>query len=166
MKIFTVVLSILVFIVLIVALTLFKNNARLFDPPGFSKRLAVYLTKNTAQTKEKHPFAELTTPVFPVGPDELYLAVLDAAIELGWTVLDTDDVEWTLDLMVETDFLLFKDDVKVELKPQGCRLGISNTALDITAASRIGNVDFAANADHIQQLIKAVTLRLEQGRIY
>ena len=166
MKILTVAISILVIIVLIIALTLFKNNARVFDPPGFSKRLAVYLTKNTAQTKDKHSFAELTTPVFPVTPDELYLAVLDAAIELGWTVLDSNDVDWTLDLMVETHFLLFKDDVKVELRPQGCREGISNTALQITSSSRIGRVDFAANADHIQQLIKAVTVRLEQGAVY
>ena len=165
MKILTVVFSILVFIVLIIALTLFKNNARLFDPPGFSKRLAVYLTKNTAETRENHSFAELNMPVFPVAPDELYLAVLDSAIELGWTVLDTNDVDWTLDLMVETHFLLFKDDVKVKLRPQGCRQGIASTALEITSSSRIGSADFAANADHIQQLIKSVTLRLKQAGV-
>lgn len=165
MKILTVVFSILVFIVLIISLTLFKNNARLFDPPGFSKRLAVYLTKNTAQTRENHSFAELNMPVFPVPPNELYLAVLDSAIELGWTVLDTNDVEWTLDLMVETHFLLFEDDVKVKLRPQGCRQGIATTALEITSSSRTGRVDFAANADHVQQLIKSVTVRLKQGAI-
>ena len=165
MKILTVVFSILVFIALIIALTLFKNNAVLFDPPGFSKRLAVYLTKNTAQTKPEHNFAELTTPVFPVTPDALYLAVVDSAIGLGWSVLDTNDVDWTLELMVETHFLLFKDDVKVELSPQGCREGITNTALEITSSSRIGSVDFGANADHVQQLIKSVTLRLKQGEI-
>ena len=166
MKTLTVIFSILVIIVLIITLTLFKNNARLFDPPGFSKRLAVYLTKNTAQTKDNHSFAELKTPVFAVGPDELYLAVLDAAIELGWSVLDTNDIDWTLALMVETHFLLFKDDVKVELRPQGCRQGIANTALEITSSSRIGSADFAANADHIQQLVKTVTVRLEQGAVY
>jgi len=53
------------------------------------------------------------------------------------------------------------DDVDVDIQPMGCRDGITSTALQIQSRSRIGKADFAANADHIQQLVKAVNGRLE-----
>jgi len=160
-----IVIAIIVIVVLIVIATLFKNHAPLFDPPGLKKRLAVYLTTNTAKTSDVHPFAELRTPVFDVGPDELYIAVKDAAIDLSWSILDSDDVEWRLDMAAKTHFLLFVDDVKVEIKPLACEEGETSTALHIHSQSRVGKADFAANADHIQQLVKAVNKRLELSSI-
>ncbi len=161
-----IVLAIIVILVLIVIATLFKNHAPLFDAPGLKKRLAVYLTTNTAKTSDDHPFPELRTPVFDVGPDELYTAVKDAAIDLGWSILDSDDVEWRLDMAAKSHFLLFVDDVKVEIKPLVCREGVTNTALHIHSHSRLGKADFAANADHVQQLVRAVNKRLELGFIH
>ncbi len=161
-----IVLAIIVILVLIVIATLFKNHAPLFDAPGLKKRLAVYLTTNTAKTSDDHPFPELRTPVFDVGPDELYIAVKDAAIDLGWSILDSDDVEWRLDMAAKSHFLLFVDDVKVEIKPVACKEGETKTALHIHSQSRIGSADFAANADHVQQLVRAVNKRLELGFIH
>lgn len=156
-----IVIALIVILLLMVIATLFKNHAPLFDPPGLKKRLAVYLTTNTAVTSDEHPFAELRTPVFEVGPDELYIAVKDAAIDLSWSILDSDDVEWRLELAAKTHFLLFVDDVKVEIKPLACEEGETITALHIHSHSRVGKADFAANADHVQQLVKAVNTRLE-----
>ncbi len=161
-----IVIAVIIIVVLIVIATLFKNHAPLFDPPGLKKRLAVYLTTNTAKTSDDHPFAELRTPVFDVGPDELYIAVKDAAIDLSWSILDSDDVEWRLDMAAKSHILLFVDDVKVEIKPLGCIDGVTSTALPIHSHSRIGKADFAANADHVQQLVKAVNERLELGFIH
>jgi len=160
-----IVIAVIVIIVLIVTATLFKNNARLFDPPGLKQRLAVYLTTNTAKTADDHPFTELRTPVFNVGPDELYIAVKDAATILGWSIMDSDDVEWRLDMVAESELMLFRDDVKVEIAPQACKEGETKTALHIHSQSRRGNADFAANAGHIQQLVRAVKKRLELGFI-
>ena len=150
-------------VVLLVIATLFKNHAPLLEPPGLKKRLAVYLTTNTATTADDHPFPELRTPVFDATPDELYNAVKEAAIQLGWSILDSDDVEWQLDLAAKTQFLLFVDDVKVEIKPQLCEDGVMRNALHIRSQSRLGSADFAANADHIQRLVKAVNKRLDLG---
>ena len=161
-----IVIAVIIIAVLIVIATLFKNHAPLFDPPGLKKRLSVYLTTNTAKTSDDHPFAELRTPVFDVGPDELYIAVKDAANDLGWSIMDSDDVEWRLDMVAKSQILLFVDDVKVEIKPLVCKEGVINTALHIHSQSRIGNADFAANADHVQQLVKAVNKRLELGFIH
>ena len=158
-----IVFALLIIVVLLIALTILKNHAPLLDPPGMKKRLAVYLTTNPAKTADDHPFPELRTPVFDAGPDELYIAVKDAAIALGWSILDSDDIEWTLRLAAKSPILLFVDDVRVEIKPLGCRDGITSTAMHIHSQSRIGKVDFAANANHIQQLVNAVNKRLELG---
>ena len=160
MKIF---LAVIVVVLLLVIATLFKNHAPLFDPPGPKKRLAVYLTTNVAQTADEHPFPELRTPLFDVGPDQLYDAVKEAAIELGWSILDSDDVEWRLHLAAKTHFLLFVDDVRVEIRPQLCEDGVMRNALRIRSQSRLGKADFAANADHIRQLVNLVNRRLESG---
>ena len=161
-----IVLAVIIIVVLLVIATLFKNHAPLFDPPGLKKRLAVYLTTNTAKTADDHPFPELRTPLFDASPDQLYVAVKEAAIELGWSILDSDDIEWRLDLAAKTHFLLFVDDVKVEIKPQLCEDGVMRNALHIHSQSRLGNADFGANADHVQQLIEAVKRRLELGFLH
>lgn len=161
-----IVIAIVVILVLIVIGTLLKNHAPLFEPPGLKKRLAVYLTTNAARTSDVHPFPELRTPVFDIEPDELYIAVKDAANDLGWSIMDSDDVEWRLDMVAKSPLLLFMDDVNVEIKPQACEEGETKTALHIRAHSRIGQADFAANADHIQQLVKAVNKRLELGFLH
>ena len=161
-----IVLAVIIIAVLLVIATLFKNQAPLFDLPGLKKRLAVYLTTNIAATSEDHPFPELRTPLFDAGPDQLYIAVKEAAIELGWSILDSDDVEWRLDLAAKTHFLLFVDDVKVEIRTQACSDGVTRTALHIHSHSRLGRADFGANADHIQQLVKEVNKRLELGFLH
>ncbi len=158
-----IVLAVIIIVVLLVVATLFKNHAPLFDPPGLKKRLVVYLTTNTAKTADDHPFPELRTPLFEVTPDMLYIAVKDAAIDLGWSILDSDDVEWTLDMGAKTQFLLFVDDVRVEIRPKVCDDGVTRTALHIHSQSRLGNADFGANADHVQRLVKAVNKRLQLG---
>lgn len=158
-----IVFAVVVIVFLLIAATLLKNLAPLFDSPGFKKRLATYLTTNTARTADDHPFPELRTPMFSVGPDELYIAVKDAAISLGWAITDSDDVEWRLHLVAKTQFLLFMDDVHVDIQPLGCREGITSTAMHIQSRSRKGKADFAANAAHIQRLVKAVNKRLELG---
>ena len=158
-----IVLAVIVIVVLLVIATLFKNHAPLFDPPGLKKRLAVYLTTNVAKTSNDHPFPELRTPVFDADPEALYEAVKEAAISLGWSILDSDDVEWTLDLAAKTHFLLFVDDVKVEIRPRVCEDGVTRTALHIHSRSRLGKADFAANADHVRQLVQSVRARLALG---
>ena len=160
MKIF---LALIAIAVLLIAATLLKNQAPLFDAPGFKKRLAVYLTTNIAKTADDHSFPELRTPVFSAEPDELYIAVKDAAIDLGWAISDSNDVEWRLHLVAKTHFLLFMDDVHVQIKPLGCREGITSTALQIQSHSRVGKGDFAANAGHIQRLVQPVENRLKLG---
>jgi hypothetical protein len=155
-----IIFVIIVIVVLVILATLLKNHAPLLDPPGPLKRLAVYLTTNTAKTSDNHPFPELRTPVYTVGAEELYGVVKDAAIDLGWSIIDSNDVEWRLDMVAKTHFLLFMDDVKVEIEPLETAEGKTQTALHIHSHSRIGSADFAANADHVRQLVRAVNLRV------
>jgi uncharacterized protein (DUF1499 family) len=158
-----IVLAVIAIVVLVIFATLLKNHAPLFDAPGPLKRLAVYLTTNTAQTSYDHSFPELRTPVYAVAPAELYTAVKEAAISLGWSIMDSNDVDWRLHMVAKTHFLLFMDDVRVEIEVLEAAEGEDRTALHINSHSRLGSADFAANADHVQQLIKAVNVRLKLG---
>ena len=158
-----IVFAVTALVVLVIFATILKNHAPLLDTPGPLIRLAVYLTSNTATTSDDHPFPELRTPVYPVGPDELYTAVKDAAISLGWSIIDSNDVEWRLHMVAKTPLLLFVDDVMVKIEPLEAAEGESISELNIHSHSRIGSADFAANAGHIQQLVKTVNQRVKLG---
>ena len=110
--------------------------------------------------QDGHPFPELRPDVFHASADELYIAVQDAVIHLGWSVSDTDDVEYRIDAVVTTQLLLFQDDVEIRIRNLSCQNDVVITALDVRSSSRVGKADFGANAGHIQRLMDQVRLEL------
>lgn len=148
-KITTVVV---VLIIGLIFLTLIRNDANLFQPPGVNERLATYLTKNTAATEDNHPFEELRTPVFSVGAEKLYQRVLYVAAENGWSILSNDLDNQNANFVVRTPVFLFEDDVFVQVN----FINMNESSLYIQSSSRTGNADLAANAGHIQKLIRGI----------
>jgi len=142
----------MILIVGLVFFTLQKNDANLFRAPGFYKRLSVYLTTNTAETADNHPFEELRTPVFSVGADKLYQRVLYVAAESGWSILASDSDNQNANFVVRTPIFLFEDDVYIQVK----FINMNESSLYIQSSSRTGRADLAANAGHIQALIKGI----------
>ncbi len=132
--------------------TLQRNDANLFQAPGFYKRLSVYLTTNMAETADNHPFSELRTPVFSVSAEKLYRRVLYVAAESGWSSLATDSDNLNANFVVRTPVFLFEDDVFVQVQ----FINMNESSLYVRSSSRTGKADFAANAGHIQALIKAI----------
>ena len=155
-----IVVSIILVLAVVVFVILARNQAHFFEEPGFIKRLAVYVTQNVAQTADGHPFPELRPDVFRASADELYLAVQDAIIHLGWAVSDTDDMEYRINAVVTTQLLLFQDDVEVSIRNLSCQDDRVITALDVRSSSRVGKADFGANAGHIQSLMDQVRKEL------
>ncbi len=142
-------------IILIVGLmffTLQRNDANLFQAPGFYKRLAVYLTTNIAETADNHAFEELRTPVFSVSAEKLYQRVMYVAAELGWSILASDGENLNANFTVRTPVFLFEDDVFVQVQ----FINMGESSLYIRSSSRTGKADFAANAGHIQTLINGI----------
>jgi len=151
----TAIKIIVLLVILIMGLVFFalqRNDANLFQAPGVYKRLSTYLTTNTAETADNHPFAELRTPVFSVNAEELYQRVLYVAAESGWNVLASDSDNQDANFVVRTPIFMFEDDVYVQVK----FINMNESSLYIQSSSRKGRADLAANAGHIQTLIKAI----------
>ena len=152
MTVIKIVAFALVLIVGVVFFTLQRNDANLFQPPGFQQRLTTFLTTNVAETSDEHPFEELRTPVFNVGAKKLYERVLYVAAESGWNVLAHDSDNQNVNIVVRTPVFLFEDDVFVQVQ----FINMDESSLYIRSSSRKGGADLAANSGHIQELIRKI----------
>ena len=148
---FRFLMGIFLLVLCIVFFTLVRNDANLFDPPGTVKRLAVFLSVNSAATMDDHPFEELRTPVFDMDADSLYQHVLNGANELGWGIIAHDSDRHNANFVVRSPILLFEDDVYVQVR----KLNEKQSSLYIQSNSRSDSThaDLAANSGHIQELI-------------
>ena len=147
-----IITSITVLMVALVFLTLHRNQANLFEEPGFYERLSTFLTTNFAETADDHPFAELRTPVFNVDAEKLYQRVLFVAAEAGWNVLAHDRDNLSANFVERTPVFLFEDDIFVQVK----FISLDESSLYIRSSSRRGSADLAANSGHIQTLIQMI----------
>ena len=134
----------------IVFFTLYKNDANLFQQPGFGKRLTTFLTTNSAATSDNHIFEELRTPVYQVDAETLYKRVTLAASQLSWEVLATDIENQNANFVAHSPVFLFEDDVYVQVQ----FIDMNKSSLYMQSSSRKGRADLAANSSHIQALIK------------
>ena len=147
-----ILLFIVLSLVILVTVTLLKNDANLFQSPGIIERLQVFLTSNSAQTADDHSFTELITPVFKSPPAVLYERSLQQGINLGWSVGSTDSENMIVKFVVQSVVFGFEDDVVVRVSA----IEGEYSSLYIHSSSRIGSADFAANFGHIQALLKGL----------
>ena len=140
------------FIVIALFFTLHQNDANLFQEPGIAKRMAVFLTTNTAATMEDHPFKELRTPVFNANAERLYQRVIYAASELGWDIIASDSDNQNANMVAHSRLFLFEDEIFVQVK----LVDMDQSSLYIESRSRKGYADFAANSGNIQALINKI----------
>ena len=145
---------IFVFIIIVGALflTLYQNDANLFQEPGITKRLAVFLSTNVATTADDHPFEELRTPVFEANTERLYKRVIFAASELGWDIIASDSDSQNTNMVARSRLFLFEDDIFVQVK----LVDMDHSSLYIRSSSRTGSADFASNSGNIQTLINKI----------
>lgn len=125
-----------------------KNQVPLTDPPGLVKRLAIYLTRNSAHTRADHELPELRSRAYALPPERVFELAVQAATEAGWRIVDRDAGRRALRAVASTPWLRFKDDIHIELGqgPDG------GTAVAIESRSRVGRADFGANIAHIIEL--------------
>lgn len=148
-KIFIVVLTC---IVSVVFFTLVRNDANLFQAPGFNQRLLVFLSTNTAVTSDDPDFEELRTPIFNISADALYKRVVLAGSKLGWEVAASDSDNQDVHFIVLSRMFLFEDDVLVQVK----FIDTDKSSLFVQSSSRKGLADLASNSGHIQALIEKI----------
>lgn len=125
-----------------------KNQVPLTDPPGLVKRLAIYLTRNSARTRADHELPELRSRAYALPPQRVFELAVQAAQDAGWRIVDRDAGGRNLRVVASTPWLRFKDDIHIALgeAPEG------GTATAIESRSRVGRADFGANIAHIIEL--------------
>jgi uncharacterized protein (DUF1499 family) len=152
MAITKIIVVVLTCVVSVVFFTLVRNEANLFQAPGFNQRLSVFLSSNTAVTSDNPDFEELRTPVFNISADALYKRVVLAGSKLGWQVAASDKENQDVHFIVLSRLFLFEDDVLVQVK----FIDTDTSSLFVQSSSRKGLADLAANSGHIQALIAKI----------
>jgi len=144
--IFVVLLSPVLLAVVAIAL----NRPPLFEVPGVSARLAVYLRSNVAQTADQSLFPELETPTYAMSAEQLNRVLQQSIRQLGWQNIRQDGSIWRAEVI--TPLLHFVDDIEARVEPVegGCRL-------HLRSVSRVGRGDFAANQRHLLDLLGALS---------
>jgi len=148
----TLIKILLMLVVLIVGsfcYTVYRNDANLFDDPGFNARLSIYLGGNRAETAEDHVLKELRTPVFNTSAEQLYKRTILAASSLGWQVASHDSDNQNAHFVVYSPIFLFKDDVYVQVG----FIDMNKSTLSVKSVSQVGRADLGANAGHIRELV-------------
>jgi len=149
MKFIKILFMLVVLIVVSFFYTLYRNDANLFDDPGFKARLSIYLGGNRAETAEDHVLKELRTPVFNTSAEQLYKRTILAASSLGWQVASHDSDNQNAHFVVYSPIFLFTDDVYVQVG----FIDMNKSTLSVKSVSQVGRADLGANAGHIRELI-------------
>lgn len=101
-----------------------------------------------AQQREGYP--ELSAIQSELGQVAAFNRSLEVAAELGWTVVNKDDIEGRIEAYEETAMFGFIDDVVIRVT--GTEAG---SRIDLRSNSRVGVSDLGANAARIQRFIDA-----------
>lgn len=127
------------------------------DPPSF--RRAALLPENrgrdmTYPLSNIGPQRKAYPDLKPLGrddaPESAYEAALAAAKRMPrWTIVAADAAARVIEAAASTAVLRFKDDVVIEVRPNG-----SGSAVHVRSKSRLGRGDFGANADRIRAYLK------------
>jgi uncharacterized protein (DUF1499 family) len=132
---------------------LLLNQPPWFEPPGPLARLSVYLSTNRATTSDAAAFPELRPRRYKVTPDLMLLRIEKAVRALGWEIRSFNLEARTIEAVVTTPLLRFKDDVSIEVQSGG-----ESVTVQVVAQSRIGKGDLGANARHVGDLYRTLDL--------
>jgi len=123
------------------------------DPPSFRRaallpenrgRDMTYPMSNIGPQRKAYPDLKPLARNEP--PEAAYEAALAAAKRMPrWTIVAADAAARSIEAAASTAVLRFKDDVVIEVRPNG-----SGSAVHMRSKSRLGRGDFGANADRIR----------------
>ncbi len=123
------------------------------DPPSF--RRAALLPENRGRdmtysnaniSRQRKAYPDLKPLARSDSPESAYEAALAAARRMPrWSVLAADAAARVIEAVATTGLLRFKDDVVIEVRPDG-----GGSAVHVRSKSRVGRADFGANAERIR----------------
>ncbi|MEM7026734.1 MAG: DUF1499 domain-containing protein [Pseudomonadota bacterium] len=129
---------------MMVIFALWMNDLPWAKAPGFKTRLAKYTTENIASTSFDTNYPELNIRQYTLPEEQLQSHVIRAVNELGWELIQTFNDGKTVNAVVTTKLLRFKDDVMIKLEKKDNAI-----LVNLKSASRVGKGDLGANTRHI-----------------
>ena len=115
-------------------------------PPRFrsAARLPDYPAGNAAPPRRAYPDLKPVARSEP--PAKAYEATLAAARRMPrWSIIAQDAEAFVIEAVATTGLLRFKDDIVIEVRPQG-----AGSAVHVRSKSRMGKGDLGANAARIR----------------
>ncbi len=128
------------------------NKVPILDPPGWKTRLIIYLSKNSAAIDPQSPLPELRPDLYSVSVEQLFDIVRETAIELDWQIKSIDHAQMSMEVIVTSSLLSFKDDMTMRVMANAS----DKSSLYASSQSRVGRADFGANLGHILKLKRTV----------
>jgi uncharacterized protein (DUF1499 family) len=99
-----------------------------------------------AQQREAYP--DIQPLELNVPPSQAFERALEAARELGWAIVDTNEAEGRIEATDRTLWFGFYDDVVIRVTPAG-----TGSRIDVRSLSRVGGSDVGTNARRIRQFL-------------
>ena len=145
-RVLGVVIVVLILSLLAAVIAVAITRPMLFDPPGFTKRLSIYLRYNTSETTENPILPELRIRRYRISEDVMKTAVERTIRSFPrWTVIRAEPEVGAYQVVVTSWIWRFRDDLSILVT------GTASGELEVYvySASRVGRGDFGANRVHI-----------------
>ncbi|MEN2752611.1 DUF1499 domain-containing protein [Psychrobacter sp. FBL11] len=107
-----------------------------------------YAGEETAE-QQRNAYPELQTLTYTQSKSELIKATEQAAVNLGWDLVNVDASTGIVEATDSTTWFGFKDDIVIRVTDKG-----SERLVDIRSKSRVGGSDLGANAERIRSFIE------------
>jgi uncharacterized protein (DUF1499 family) len=127
------------------------------DPPAYvaiarieSDRDYTYPGEDFASQQEA-AYPDVMSWELALPPDQAFAAARQAALDLGWEIVEEDPAGGRLEAMDTTALFRFVDDIVVRIRP-----GRTGSRIDMRSKSRDGKGDVGANAARIRAFKAAV----------
>lgn len=128
------------------------NNLPWTDPPGLIQRGLHYLSTNIAETVDDSIYPELVIRQYHDSVDHFSALLQEAVIRLNWEIVSEDTQTNTLQAVVTSSLIGYKDDVTIKL----IAVTEDSIKLYIRSSSRTGTGDFGTNTRHILDLYQQI----------
>jgi uncharacterized protein (DUF1499 family) len=136
-----------IFVAMIVALILFASSPFLLD--------LLWPRINDVSTGETREYPDIQPQRFKTGAEKVFDVAEEVVKTMGWTIIESDRRQGTIDAVASISFFRIKDDVTVIIKNEG-----DQTTVNVRSRSRVGQGDLGRNARRIRRFQSELAKRL------
>lgn len=94
-------------------------------------------------------YPDLAPLLLPLNTGEAFQKALSTAIQMGWEIVDANQVDGRIEATDTTFWFGFKDDIVVRITPDK-----TGSRIDVRSVSRVGLSDVGTNAKRIRSFLK------------